>query len=128
MYLFPFITPRQLLFNTSVKSGSSYQINELEDQYQIKMDALGRNLSDIDVNVVGQRLSIELPSSDLVPNQEDLTRTVWQELDLGAHSYTFNLGHQIDLDRIEAELKQGQLLITLHKKAIETQKIAVQIK
>ena len=128
MYLFPFFSPSRFIFNHQTNGYKrGFKILENKDNFSIKITALGRDLSDVEVNLNGQRLTIEIPASSLIPTGEDIEKTLWQELDLEAKSYTFTLNHQIDSEQIEAKVDQGILLIKLMKKQPENQKIPVTI-
>jgi HSP20 family molecular chaperone IbpA len=127
MYLFPFFTPRHFLHSTrfDVKN-KSYKIKENKDNIIIEVDALGRDLSEIEVNLHAQKLHVELPKSSLLPENPQVQKVLWQELNLDAKSYKFNLGAQVDSSRTQATLENGKLLIKIYKKEEEIQVIPVQ--
>ena len=127
MYLFPFFTPRQILHSTRFDvQNKPYKIMENNDNTVIEIDALGRDLSEIKVNVRAQKLHVELPKSSLLPEKSQVQKVLWQELSLDTKSYKFNLGAQVDSSRTQATLENSKLLIKLYKKEEEVQVIPVQ--
>jgi len=129
MYLFPFFSPSRFVLNHRThNTASNYKVSEYKDKFNIDIAMPGRETSDIDVQLNGQKLMVEIPKSSLLVDEDHIEQTLWQELDLGAKSYAFTLDHQIDLENIEAKAVQGILSISIMKKQPENLKIPIDIK
>ena len=126
MYLFPFFSPSRFIFNhRSLRNSNQYKLFEYKDKFEIRLSALGRDLSAVNIQLSGQKLTIDIPASTLLPNDEHIEKVIWQELDLNAKNYVFTLNHHVDPKQIDAKVDQGILTITLIKKQAETHKIPV---
>lgn len=88
-------------------------IEELEDRYEIRLAAPGRNSSDFQIKVQGEVLTV----SGGRPQNENATASRWarQEYRLESFERQFQLNDKIDADGITAGYTEGILTVTLPK-------------
>lgn len=111
-----------------VRSGRTYlpnvDIAERPDEFLVTADVPGARAEDIDVNYERGTLTIEAR----VERRQDPQRTdfLCREYGVGDFHRTFQIGEGIDASRIEAEVKDGVLVLHLPKaEAVRPRKIAV---
>ena len=84
------------LGNTNVE-----QIKTTNGDFQLHIDALGHTPSDIDIDVTSTKLTIK---SEKLKDSSNLVRPI---------NLKYTLGKNIDTENIEAEFKNGILIITV---------------
>ena len=95
-------------------------VKEQEDQYTITADLPGVDPKDIEVTAENGVLSIKgQRSEETEDKQENYTR---RERSYGSYYRSFSLPDNTDTKKIEANVKDGVLVITLQKKAAEEAK------
>jgi HSP20 family protein len=92
-----------------------FEVKERPDAFVIRADVPGLEERDLDINVAGQQLTISGERRAEERSEGEQWYTV--ERSYGTFSRSFVLPEGVDLDTIDAELKQGVLTLTLPKKA-----------
>ena len=91
----------------------------------VEAEVPGVTMDDIQVQVVGDELSIKGQRKPMTPEGEEITLHR-QERGMGEFSCVFTLPREVNREKVEAVLKNGVLTITLPKTdAIRPRKIAV---
>jgi len=86
-------------------------IYESETEYVIKADIPGIKRENIEVELNNNRL--EIRGKTETPGKDNLK---YSEFTLNKNFRSFKVGNEIDSERIEAAVKDGVLVLTLHKK------------
>lgn len=76
--------------------------------------------TDLDITVTGNTLSLRGERHEL--NTQNGTRVIRQERGAGSFGRNIKLPFEVDQDRVEAQLKDGLLTLTLPRRAEETPK------
>ena len=102
----------------------AFEVKENREGYQIKADLPGVREEDIQINVSGNRLTV---SGKREEERRDENETYYYaETSYGAFNRTFTLPDVVDADACRAEMKNGQLIITVPKRAeMQTRQIAI---
>ena len=113
--VFPHFTSSQ--FSPSIQSTRRYHLTQDDHAFNLRLDVPGLHLKNIKVDVKNQTLNIDLGSFQ---NAEDKTeespgRWIFNELISHSSVYQFHLPSTVESDTIRAELKNGQLFLTLPK-------------
>ena len=85
---------------------------ERDDAVLVEMEVPGVKKDQLDLSVVGSELSIQINRPDI--EQEGVTYHR-RERPVGSISRVLPLPHEVDANRIEAELHDGILIVTLPK-------------
>ena len=113
MYLFPLMLSQ--LFNDTSENQrrNAYQVIDLDEEFKIKVSALGCEMTDLEVEVTDHVLTIitKAPQLDLPEN----AKVIWQEFILDESKLSFNLPNNVNIEDIKATLEKGQLLLTIPK-------------
>ncbi len=88
------------------------QVAETEGKVVVRLEMPGVSQSDLEIRVEGQELTI------VGKRQEPATHGTWllRERNWGDFQKTYSVDGSIDLDKIDAELSQGLLTLTLPMK------------
>lgn len=103
---------------------ASFDVKETPNAYIFKADLPGFVEKDLDISAAGDRLTI---SGNRRNEREDKTDTYYVcERRYGSFARTFTLPQGVDIDHVNAELKQGILTVTVPRvAAAPPKKIAV---
>lgn len=93
----------------------SFDIAERSDAFVLKADLPGVREEDLDVSVMGNQLTVS-GTRRAEERREDEDVYVYERA-YGDFSRTFTLPEQTSTDDIEAKLENGELLITIPKRA-----------
>jgi HSP20 family protein len=115
----PFIAPMPATFMPS------FEVKETKDAYLFKADVPGVKESDIQISLTGNRLTIAGKREAEKQEQTDTYYTY--ERSYGDFTRSFTLPDGVDVNNVQAELKEGVLSLSV-KKLPEAQpkKIAIQ--
>jgi HSP20 family protein len=102
----------------------TFEIKETKDAYLFKADVPGIKEHDLEVTVTGNRLTV---SGKREAEKEDQGDTFYTyERSYGQFTRAFTLPEGADMERLNADLKDGVLTLTLPKKPeVQAKKIAV---
>jgi HSP20 family protein len=95
----------------------SFEVKETKDAYVFKADVPGVKDEDLKVTIAGNRLSVS-GKRDEEKKTQDETYYCY-ERNYGSFSRTFTLPDGADVEQIKAEMKSGQLAISVPKKAAQ---------
>lgn len=98
---------RELIFNPN------FEVKETHDGYVFKADLPGVHDKDVDINLKGNRLTISGKREE-EERREGETYFAY-ERSYGTFSRTFTLPEGVDPERVNAELKEGVLTVTIPK-------------
>jgi HSP20 family protein len=105
------------VFRTEVSDPSCYRpktrITEDKDNFFINLEMPGIPKENVKIEVENNLLSVK--GEKKVENKTEDTNLVMNEIVYGEFCRTFNLSKEIKVDAIEAEFKDGLLIITLPK-------------
>ncbi|HVV48367.1 MAG TPA: Hsp20/alpha crystallin family protein [Polyangia bacterium] len=91
----------------------AFEVKETKDGFVFKADLPGTREQDVEVNVVGNRLTI---SGKREAEKEDKGDTFYTyERSYGSFTRTFTLPEQTDSEHVKAELKSGELTVVVPK-------------
>lgn len=118
---------RDMDFNQDLQSSfvPSFDIRETPDAYVFEADLPGIRQEDLDINLAGNRLTIS--GKRETTRKEDDGNYFTMERSYGSFARTFNLPDGADPSRIQAELDNGVLIVTVPK-APEVQPKKVSVK
>ena len=105
------------LFGSQAMEGivASFDVKETPTTFIFKADVPGFVEKDLDITAVGDRLTI---SGNRRDEREDKGDTYYvSERRYGSFSRSFTLPEGIDIDHVNAELKQGVLTVTVPRVA-----------
>ena len=102
----------------------AFEVKETKDSFLFKADVPGVKESDIEVNIVGNRLTVSGSRSE---EHEEKADTYYScECRYGNFSRSFTLPESADTDSIRADLKSGVLTVAVPKRPqAQPKKIAV---
>ncbi|XXR73924.1 Hsp20/alpha crystallin family protein [Sorangium sp. So ce388] len=104
------------------------ELRETKDRFVFRADLPGVKESDIDVSISGRQLSISGKRDEEREEQEG-ERLYAYEREYGSFCRSFTLPESADLDKIQAELKNGVLEITVPKAAgVQPKQIPLRVK
>lgn len=104
-------------------SQPSIHVLELTDHWNVELDVPGVHLDDINITVNDGVMTIEGERKSVVP---DNAKLLYEDRAAGKFRRDLRIGEGIDLNRIEAELRDGVLKITLFRSPEATpQKILI---
>src|SRR5688572_27122414 len=111
--LFSDVFPAPAFFD-GLACASSPPLNVWEGgtNFFIEAELPGFSMSDVDVTVLGDEVTIKAQRSFELPKDATYVR---RERCCGAFTRTWTLPAQVDADHVQASLKDGVLLITLPK-------------
>ncbi|WP_338264157.1 Hsp20/alpha crystallin family protein [Corallococcus caeni] len=101
-----------------------FDVKETKDAYVFKADLPGVKQEDLEVSVTGQRLIISGKRDE--EKREEGERYFTYERSHGSFSRSFTVPEGVDVDRVNAELKDGVLVLRIPKRA-EAQSKRIQI-
>jgi len=101
-----------------------FDIKETKDGYLFRTDVPGIKIGDLDVSVSGRQLTV---SGKRESEREEKTDTYYAcERSYGSFSRSFTLPQGSDAKSVAADLKDGVLTITFHKKPeLQAKKIEI---
>ena len=86
---------------------------EGDKEYHLMLDLPGVKTEDLEINLEGQTLTVKAQRRTEVPEDFKLRRQ--ERAGDVTYSRSFNLGTEVDSDKIDARLEAGMLKITLAK-------------
>jgi len=92
----------------------SFEVKETKEGYVFKADLPGIKEKDLDISLTGNRLTVSGKREEEQRKEEE--RYFTYERSYGTFSRSFTLPEGIDGDSVLAELKDGELTLTLAKK------------
>ena len=98
-----------------VRFAPSFDVKETKEAYVFKADLPGIAEKDIDVSLTGNRLTVSGRREEEMKEEGEVYYT-W-ERSYGAFTRSFTLPEGIDLEHVEAGIKEGVLTIVAAKKA-----------
>lgn len=104
-----------MLSPTSATFVPDTEIKETKDSYVVNIDLPGVREQDLEVSVTGNRLTVSGKREEEERSEED--RFFAYERSYGAFNRSFVMPEAADLDRLDAELRDGVLRISVPKKA-----------
>lgn len=107
-------------YNISSNQGPKVNISEKDDKFEIEMAVPGIKKKNIQINI--EKDIIKISHKELVDNVEKEFNRI--EFNYSSFERSFKLTDSVDVNKINAEMKDGILKITLFKKdeAIENAK------
>lgn len=104
----------------------SFDIRETTDAYVFEADVPGLREADLDINLTGNRLTIS--GKREAKGRQESGSYFALERSYGSFARSFNLPDGVDGDRIQADLNQGVLTLTLPKvPEVKPKKISVSV-
>ena len=103
------MTPRDLAYLPL------FDVKETKSAYVFKADLPGVKEGDLDVSVTGNRITVSGKREEEEKTEDE--RYYAYERRFGTFSRSFTLPEGVDLDAINAELKNGELMLHVPKKA-----------
>ena len=100
------------LWPTMFRGQPAVNVWEKDDALMVEMEAPGIKSDEVDVSVAGGELSIRINRPDTA---EEGVKYHRRERPVGSFSRVLRLPMEVDADRVEAELRNGVLSITLPK-------------
>jgi len=97
-------------FPTASASGVDYDVARTADGIELRVDIPGINPDDVDLTVDGRTLRLEASRDDSV---EEGTELVSRRRRSTTLQHTFQLGEQLDADRLVADYEFGVLKVTI---------------
>lgn len=97
----------------------SLSLKENDDKYVLEMELPGVKKEDIKIEVNKNILTVSGKKEE--KNKEENSKFIVRESSFGEFSRSVNLGDNVDLENIEANMKDGELILTIPKK--ETKEI-----
>ena len=91
----------------------AFEVKETKDAYIFKADLPGVKEGDLDITLTGGRLTIS--GKRETEQQEESDRFYAYERSYGSFTRSFTLPEGVDVDRVNAELKDGVLQLRLPK-------------
>lgn len=92
----------------------SFDVKETKDAYNFKADLPGVKESDLDISLTGNRLTISGERQEEKKDEGEQYYTY--ERSYGSFSRSFTLPEGVDVDRVQADLKEGVLNVVVPKK------------
>lgn len=101
-----------------------FEFKENKDRFSIKADVPGLAEKDLDISISGNRITVTGTRQDEKRTESDQYYT--SEINYGAFTRTYAMPDGADMDRVEAELNQGVLTISVPKTAAaQTRKVTL---
>lgn len=94
----------------------AFEVKENPDGYSFKADLPGIKEKDVEVKLEGKRLTVSGKREEEKQDKNDTYYTY--ERSYGSFSRAFTLPDGADLEHVQAELKDGVLVIAVPKKAV----------
>jgi HSP20 family protein len=91
-----------------------FDVKETQDAYVFKADLPGIQQEDVEISVTGQRLTISGKREE--EKREEGERYFTYERSHGSFARTFTVPEGVDLDNVNAELKEGVLTLNIPKR------------
>jgi HSP20 family protein len=111
----PFREIAPLMPATVAEFAPAFEVKETKDAFVFKADLPGVKESDLEVSVVGNRLTLAGKREAEKEEKEETYYTF--ERTYGSFSRTFTLPSQLDTANVKAELKGGELTVIVPKEA-----------
>lgn len=99
--------------DTALAFVPTFEVKETKGSYLFKADLPGIKEEDLEINLLGNRLTISGKREQ--ERKEDTDSYHLMERSYGAFSRTFNLPEEVEADHIHAELKDGVLNLSIPK-------------
>jgi HSP20 family protein len=120
--------PFEEMRRTLTPGGTSYvpafDVKESKDAYVFKADLPGVKESDLDISLTGNRLTVSGKREE--EHREEDEQYFSYERSYGSFTRSFTLPTGVDLENVNAELKNGELEIRIAKKPeVQARKIPV---
>jgi HSP20 family protein len=93
----------------------SFEVKETKDSYVFKADLPGVKEENLDISLTGNRLTISGQRQE-EKKKDESDRHYIHERSFGSFSRSFTLPEGIDVDHVQAELKDGVLNVVVPKK------------
>jgi HSP20 family protein len=103
----------------------SFDVKETKDALVIQADLPGMSEKDVTISVAGNRLTIS-GERKAEETKEDESYYMFERT-YGSFNRTFTLPEEVELDKVQAELKDGVLRLTLPKRP-DAQAKKIQVK
>lgn len=104
--------------STSSASGCKTDIRDEGDKYVLEAELPGFDKEDIKLDLEGDRLTISAEHSSSKEDKDE-NKYIRRERTYSSYSRSFDISG-VNADRIDAEYKNGILILDLPKKAVET--------
>lgn len=111
-----FFNNDQLLSKSAVNRIPAVNIAENENEFQIEIAAPGLNREDFKINLVNDQLSVSAGKKDENPEVTGNKKFNRREFNYSVFTRNFTLPETADSNKIQAEYKDGILLIHIFKK------------
>ncbi len=111
----PFEEMRRLSAPRELAYVPSFDVKETKDAYVFKADLPGVKDEDLDVSITGNRITVTGKRDEEAKTEDE--RYYAYERRYGTFSRSFTLPEGVDLEAIRAELKSGELILQVPKKA-----------
>ena len=126
--LFPTFASRHLLRSVDSLTSSvfhrDYELTQDDQGVYLRLNVPGLHLDQVQIEVKDRNLEIQLQAPELKVEEE--AHCLLNEIQSSSTHYQFTLPSHVDLDQIQAEMKQGQLFLTLPKTQPVVKTIQVQ--
>jgi len=110
--------------NGSLSFMPSFEVKERKDGYVVRADLPGVSEKDIDISLTGNRLNISGKREE--EKQDEGERFFAYERSYGTFSRSFTLPSDADTEKLEADLKEGVLTVSVPKRPeLQPKKIAL---
>lgn len=110
----PYREANWLPMETAATFMPSFEVKETKGAYMFKADLPGIKDEDLEINVLGNRLTITGKREQ--ERKEDTDTYHLMERSYGSFSRTFNLPDEVEAEHVHAELKEGVLNLTIPKR------------
>lgn len=121
----PYREASWLPMETGATFMASFEVKETKGAYLIKADLPGFNEKDLDINVLGNRLTVSGKREQ--EHKEDSDTYHLMERSFGSFSRTFTLPDEVEASHVLAEIKEGVLNLTIPKRpGTKAQKVKIQ--
>lgn len=104
--------------STSSTSGCKTDIRDEGDKYVLEAELPGFDKEDINLDLEGDRLTISAEHSSSKEDKDE-NKYIRRERTYSSYSRSFDISG-VNADRIDAEYKNGILILDLPKKVVET--------
>lgn len=109
----PFLNVRGLAAERGQEWLPAMEVKETPDTFEFKVDVPGMKEEDLEVTLSGNRMSIS--GKREAEKKEESETYLTYERNFGSFNRTFTLPDDIDSDKVNAELKDGVLWVTVPK-------------
>ncbi|RYD81613.1 MAG: Hsp20/alpha crystallin family protein [Sphingobacteriales bacterium] len=104
------------------------EISETEDAYKLRLALAGFKKEDIHINLDGNKLIIKSELKESENTEEKAPKYFLREIRTGNFSRAFHLPKNADAEKIEAQLTDGILSLTIPKSALQNAGKSIEIK